>query len=258
MIVNFYKYQGTGNDFIIIDSRNINFDLSENIIKNITNRKFGIGSDGVMVISNHIDHHFEMQFYNPDGSQSFCGNGSRCAVLFCFHMGICPRECTFLSNDGVHSAEVIDDLNIKINIVGPVKLNKLSSEDFELNTGSPHYIKFVERLKIDDFITKSRWIRNSNEYIESGINVNFVSSNENGISMRTYERGVEDETLSCGSGVTAAAMAYGYKTNMESGKLSVSTKGGDLVVEFDRVNDEFQNIFLTGAAKFVYKGEIEI
>ena len=176
MIINFYKYQGTGNDFIIIDSRKINLDLTENNIKNIANRKFGIGSDGVIIIRNHPDYHFEMQFYNPDGSQSFCGNGSRCAVLFSFHMGICPRECTFLSTDGIHSGEVIDDLNVKINIVGPVKLTKLSSGDFELNTGSPHYIKFVDDLKMEDFIVKSRIIRNNANYINSGINVNFVSS----------------------------------------------------------------------------------
>jgi diaminopimelate epimerase len=258
MIINFYKYQGTGNDFIIIDSRKINLDLTENNIKNIANRKFGIGSDGVIIIRNHPDYHFEMQFYNPDGSQSFCGNGSRCAVLFSFHMGICPRECTFLSTDGIHSGEVIDDLNVKINIVGPVKLTKLSSGDFELNTGSPHYIKFVDDLKMEDFIVKSRIIRNNANYINSGINVNFVSSEANGIAMRTYERGVEDETLSCGSGVTAAAMAFGFKNNIDLGNLNVSTKGGDLKVEYNRNNDVFENIFLTGAVKFVYRGEIDL
>ncbi len=258
MIINFYKYQGTGNDFIIIDSRDINLDLTKSKIKKITDRKFGIGSDGVMVITNHPDYHFEMQFYNPDGTQSFCGNGSRCAALFSFHMGICPRECNFLSNDGIHSAKVMDDLNVKINIVGPVKLNQLSSGDFELNTGSPHYIRFVNNLKIEEFISECRSIRNNEIYFDHGINVNFVSLEKNGIAIRTYERGVEDETLSCGSGVTAAALAYGFKNNIDLGNVSVNTIGGDLTVDYVRNNNLFENIFLTGPAKFVYRGEIDL
>ena len=258
MITNFYKYQGTGNDFIILDSRNVSLDLSEKKIKKITDRKFGIGSDGVMVIKNHPNHHFEMQFYNPDGSQSFCGNGSRCAVLFSFHLGICPRQCTFLSNDGIHTAEVLDDLQVKIDIIGPLKLTMLNSGDYELNTGSPHYIKFVENIQIENFISKSRSIRNNENYLKNGINVNFVSYNENGISMRTYERGVEDETLSCGSGVSAAALAFGFKNNIDKDSVSVKTKGGDLTVDFVRNEDLFENIFLTGPAKFVYRGEIDL
>ncbi len=258
MITNFYKYQGTGNDFIIIDSRNINFDVSENVIKKISDRKFGVGSDGVIIIKNHAELHFEMQFYNPDGSKSFCGNGSRCAVLFSFHMGISPRKCSFLTNDGVHQAEVLDDKNVKINIIGPVKIKQLPSLDYELNTGSPHYIKFVDDVDIDDFVAKSQLIRNNNVYKHKGINVNFVSDKQNDIYMRTYERGVENETLSCGSGVTAAAIAYGFKNGLDSGKIVVFTKGGDLTVSFDRTNEVFEKIFLTGPAKFVFRGEIDL
>ena len=134
----------------------------------------------------------------------------------------------------------------------------LNSGDYELNTGSPHYIKFVENIQIDDFISKSRSIRNNENYLKNGINVNFVSYNENGISMRTYERGVEDETLSCGSGVSAAALAYGFKNNIDKDSVSVKTKGGDLTVDFVRNEDLFENIFLTGPAKFVYRGEIDL
>jgi diaminopimelate epimerase len=174
----------------------------------LCNRKFGIGSDGLIIIKEHIVADFEMQFYNPDGSMSFCGNGSRCAVLFCFHNGLCRNKSTFFTNDGFHTGEIMDNENIRINIICPIKVNKFENGDFQTNTGSPHYIRFVNDLVNINFLEESKIIRYNDKYKEEGINVNMVLDREREIEMRTYERGVENETLSCGSGVTAAALSF--------------------------------------------------
>lgn len=257
MIFNFYKYHGAGNDFIIIYGEHYVPSFSkENIIK-LCDRKYGIGADGVMLIKYHEDYDFEMQFFNPDGSSSFCGNGSRCAVLFCFHNGICTRKCHFLTNDGSHHGEVMGPDLVKIDINSPIKVESLNNGDFSINTGSPHYIKFKDDIDYTGFLGDCKAIRNSEPYIENGINVNMVKILDNEIKIRTYERGVEDETLSCGSGVTAAALCYA-QTNKTNQSVNVRTKGGLLKVDFEKENGSFNNVYLTGPAQFVYRGEIQL
>jgi diaminopimelate epimerase len=257
MIINFYKYQGTGNDFIIIDIRNLNYNFKKQEISKLCDRKFGVGADGVMLIDTHKEYDFEMQFYNPDGSMSFCGNGSRCAVLFCFHNNLCTRKTKFLTNDGVHFAEIVDAENIKIDMVSPIKVNKLKNGDFQTNTGSPHYVQFTKEFNDSSFIENCKLIRFSEEYFEDGINVNMVIDLDNEINVRTYERGVENETLSCGSGVTAAALSFAsYKDS--SSPIVVHTKGGELNVDFDKKNGHFENVYLTGSAHFVFRGEFDL
>lgn len=257
MIINFYKYQGTGNDFIIIDVRDLSYDFSKKEISKLCDRKFGIGADGVMLINNHDDCDFEMQFYNPDGSMSFCGNGSRCAVLFCFHNGLCQQKSSFLTNDGIHHAEVVSAQEVKVDIVSPIKVNELDNGDFKINTGSPHYIRFINNLENLSFINDCRKIRYNDEYKLEGINVNMVSENETGIDVRTYERGVENETLSCGSGVTAAALSFASSKDFGE-SVNVKTKGGFLKVEFKRQNGFFEDVYLTGPAHFVFRGEFDL
>ena len=257
MLVKFNKYQGTGNDFVIIDLTKDDFKFSQNQIKKICDRKHGIGADGLILISNHNSLSFEMKFFNPDGSTSFCGNGSRCAVLYCFHQGIIQSNCSFITNDGIHQGQVLEDENIKISIKSPVLVDKLSNGDFEVNTGSPHYVQIANNLDNIDFNKHCKSIRNNNKYLQNGINVNLVKVEDNFLDMRTYERGVEDETLSCGSGVTATALSIAYENKIEN-SLFVNTRGGKLKVDFERSENKFEKIFLSGSAKFVFSGDYDL
>ena len=257
MLVKFNKYQGTGNDFVIIDLTKDDFKFSQNQIKKICNRNHGIGADGLILISNHNSLSFEMKFFNPDGSTSFCGNGSRCAVLFCFHQGIVQSNCSFMTNDGIHQGQVLEDEKIKISIKSPVIVDKLSNGDFEVNTGSPHYVQVSESLDNIDFNNYCKSIRNNDKYFQDGININLVKIEDDFLDMRTYERGVEDETLSCGSGVTATALAIAYENKIEN-SLLVKTRGGKLKVDFERSENKFEKIFLIGSAKFVFSGDYNL
>ena len=257
MLVKFNKYQGTGNDFVIIDLTKDDFKFSQNQIKKICDRKHGIGADGLILISNHNSLSFEMKFFNPDGSTSFCGNGSRCAVLFCFHQGIVQSNCSFMTNDGIHQGQVLEDEKIKISIKSPVIVDKLSNGDFEVNTGSPHYVQVTESLDNIDFNNYCKSIRNNDKYFQDGININLVKIEDDFLDMRTYERGVEDETLSCGSGVTATALSIAYENKIEN-SLFVNTRGGNLKVDFERSENKFEKIFLSGSAKFVFSGDYDL
>ena len=257
MLLKFTKYQGTGNDFVIIDLNNDIFEFSENQIKKICDRKYGIGADGLILISNHDIDSFEMKFFNPDGSSSFCGNGSRCAVLYCFHQGIIQSNCSFITNDGIHQGQVLKNENIKISIKSPLLVDKLSNGDFEVNTGSPHYVQIAKSLDKIDFNKHCKLIRNNDKYFQNGINVNLVKVEDNLLDMRTYERGVEDETLSCGSGVTATALAIAYENKIED-SIFVKTRGGKLKVDFERLENRFEKVFLTGPAKFVFSGDYDL
>ena len=165
MIIPFYKYQGTGNDFIIIDDRDAKIALSLDKIAKITNRKFGVGSDGIILIRNHNEFDFEMIFYNPDGSQSFCGNGSRCAVLFAYHMGIVGREIAFVSTDGLHRAKIISDSIVELKMSDSLKVIELDCGAFFVNTGSPHYVNYLDNIDDIDLIKQARVIRNSPESV---------------------------------------------------------------------------------------------
>jgi diaminopimelate epimerase len=257
----FHKYQGTGNDFVCIDNRKLQHSFTTQEIEFLANRKFGIGSDGVILIQEHPDLDFHMVFFNPDGSQSFCGNGSRCAMLFARDLEIVENQANFLSTDGPHSASFLSEEN---DIIGLEMHNVSTWEErnahWILNTGSPHYIIFHPDIDSINILQRAHQIRYSDEFEKDGINVNFVQELEdNSIAMRTYERGVENETLSCGTGVTAAALSWALKKD-KNGKhiISVQTRGGSLSVSYERSAHGFKNIVLSGPAQKVFSGEIQL
>jgi diaminopimelate epimerase len=259
MNIHFYKYQGTGNDFILLDNRKREHSfLTTAQIKKLCERKFGIGADGLMMLNEKEEYDFEMKYFNADGREgSMCGNGGRCMVKFAYHLGIHKDKFHFLAVDGEHEAELdIDgDVSLKMQDVRNIKENY---GDFILNTGSPHYVKLVNDVMNTDVFKKGRDIRYSKTYEEEGINVNFVQQlpDTDKIMVRTYERGVEDETLSCGTGVTAAALVCFHNDNGFN-RVAVTTLGGDLSVEYDRVQDSgFENIWLCGPAEKIFEGDI--
>lgn len=260
MIIHFYKYQGTGNDFIILDNRNWSFtSLSADQINSLCNRRFGIGADGLMLLNNKEGYDFEMKYYNADGREgSMCGNGGRCMVKFAFHLGIHKDSYKFLAIDGDHQAE-IDDKGIVSLHMKDVHGIQEQHGDFILNTGSPHYVKIVSDVMEVDVYNKGMDIRYSHPFAEEGINVNFTEQEKaDSIIVRTYERGVEDETFSCGTGVTAAALIC-YHNPIGFNDVTVHTKGGKLSVEYDRIDDDtYTNIWLSGPAEKVFEGDIEL
>lgn len=258
MTIQFYKYQGTGNDFVIIDNRSAAIQLSTNQINLICDRRFGIGADGLMLLNTLDGYDFEMKYYNADGNESsMCGNGGRCLTRFAYDMGIHRTAYHFLAIDGEHDAEMDEHEWIRLKMKDVDEVTDYHGDTL-LNTGSPHYIKSVQNIMELDVFHEGRNIRNSKDFITEGINVNFVEPENKHIIVRTYERGVENETYSCGTGVTAAAIVFAHN---EKGfnRVEVKTKGGNLAVEFEKINDhEFRNIWLCGPAEFVYKGEITI
>ena len=258
--IHFYKYQATGNDFVLIDNRSGNYSFSEEQIKKICDRRLGVGADGLMLIEKHATLDFNLVYFNSDGSQSLCGNGCRAAVKMASWLGMVNGKTSFNAYDGMHEAELLpnDIVRLKMN---DAKVNP-ADEDFFLNTGSPHVIRFVKNLKDYPAAAEGRKIRYSDNYQPNGTNANFVELQEgNSIFVRTYERGVENETLSCGTGVTAAALAAslkGYKS-----PVSVKVLGGELTVEFKSGQAvshvrAFHDIFLIGPAKMVFEGDLEL
>ncbi|HTB99827.1 MAG TPA: diaminopimelate epimerase [Ferruginibacter sp.] len=254
----FYKYQGTGNDFVILDNRKKQITtLTTEQIKNICDRRFGVGADGLMLLGEKAGYDFEMIYYNSDGNESsMCGNGGRCLVAFAHEVGIHKATYTFWAIDGEHKAEIESDHTVRLKMKDVTSVEQHSS-GIVLDTGSPHYIKLVSDAAVIDVYKVGREIRYSNEFKEEGINVNFVESIDNHtIFVRTYERGVENETLSCGTGVTAAALVSAHNDNGFN-RVDVKTPGGHLSVEFDKMDDDnFRNIWLCGPAVLVFKGEI--
>ncbi|MEY3099306.1 MAG: hypothetical protein RIS63_194 [Bacteroidota bacterium] len=255
----FYKYQGTGNDFIMLDhTSSLDDKLSVVAIQQLCDRKFGIGADGLIVIQRTEGYDFEMVYYNADGTQSFCGNGARCAVAFAARLGLLHAADThFLAIDGVHQAWLCqDEVKLKMNDVKPIKS---IGEAFELHTGSPHYVLLDANHDSDHVINLGRAIRYNSTYQKYGINVNLMELHENGIRVATYERGVEGETLSCGTGVTAAALVFAQLRQRNKGSIEVQTKGGLLQVQWQMNADQsFSEIYLTGPAKLVYNGIHEL
>ena len=260
MKIKFYKYQGAGNDFILIDNREkISHELTIQLIKKMCDRHFGIGADGLMLLNEKEGFDFEMIYFNADGNEgSMCGNGGRCIVQFASEIGIKKNEYIFSAIDGIHKAKIDFDkkVSLQMNNVSEVEF---SLDHYVLDTGSPHYVKFVSVADNLDVVSDGRKIRNSKEFAENGINVNFVETiDDDHIFVRTYERGVEDETLSCGTGVTASALMAAHNENGFN-HVDVKTKGGNLSVEFDKISDsEFKNIWLSGPATFVFSGEYKI
>ena len=261
MELHFYKYQGTGNDFILADNRKKEYAaLTTDQIHKLCDRRFGIGADGLMLLNEKDGFDFEMKYYNADGNGgSMCGNGGRCITKFAYHLGIHKEMYRFLASDGAHEAEI--DTNGIVSLkMKDVKNIKKFNNDFILDTGSPHYIKLSSNVMEMDVFKKGYEIRHSKEFEEEGINVNFVEQLEevDKIIVRTFERGVEDETYSCGTGVTAAALVC-YHNENGFNDVEVKTLGGKLSVEFDRLDDSrYENIWLCGPAEKVYEGNVQV
>jgi len=263
MQICFSKYQGTGNDFILIDNRDKSFP-SENIslVEKICDRRFGIGCDGLMLLENEEGYDFKMRYYNSDGKEgSMCGNGGRCIVAFAYHLGIIKDKTHFIAVDGEHDADLSfknDQLIVSLQMqnVGEIE----NGDDFYfLDTGSPHYTKFIHNHERFDTYSEGKKIRFNERFKETGTNVNFISGQNNQIQVSTYERGVEDETYSCGTGVVASCISSKLQFNTESNHFYIKTKGGNLEVFFDhKENDKFENIWLKGPATFVFDGKLNI
>lgn len=259
MKVEFYKYQGAGNDFVMIDQRKQKYSLSTQQIAFLCDRRFGVGGDGLILLDDSDAYDFKMVYYNSDGNEStMCGNGGRCIVSFAHQLGLIGEQCTFEAIDGLHEALVLSPDHIQLQMQDVNEIVSTENQLF-LNTGSPHHIEFVENLEAVDVATEGSKIRNSELYGKSGSNVNFVNCVNNSIHVRTYERGVEAETLACGTGVTAAAIAAHHKGHIPSNAIPVKAVGGELKVDFkwDESAKKYHDIWLTGPAKFVFQGNIE-
>lgn len=261
MEIHFFKYQGAGNDFILIDHRMGPIkDIDNNRIKTLCDRRFGIGADGLMFLTAHDKFDFEMLYFNSDGRPgSMCGNGGRCIVAFAKYLGIIDTETNFLAVDGPHYAKISEkgdwvDLQM-------IDVENISTDGaaYVLNTGSPHYVLQTAELADFDVYTNGKAIRNNETYQEKGINVNFVEDKGDHLFVRTFERGVEDETYACGTGVTAVALSLaqhkGQKGHIET---PVKVLGGDLKITFDYDGGKFTNVFLCGPAKQVFEGEVTL
>lgn len=256
MQFHFYKYQGTGNDFVLIDNRNLSFP-KENIslINHICDRRFGVGADGLMLLENTTGYDFKMVYFNADGNEStMCGNGGRCISAFAKQLNIVDDKGSFLAIDGPHDF-IIQDENVHLKMIDVSEITN-QNNDYILFTGSPHYVSFRNDIKAIDILTEARKIRNNETYKAKGINVNFVEENNKNILMRTYERGVEDETLSCGTGTVAVALSVATKQSINNGNIEILTPGGNLQVAFTKEGTTFTNIWLIGAAKLVFEGTI--
>ena len=259
MLVHFFKYHGTGNDFIIIDNRHQKFTHSKkSLINYLCNRRFGIGADGLMVLMEHPELDFEMKYFNSDGQEgSMCGNGGRCIADFAKKLGLINDVTEFQAIDGVHQAIVLRDaVKLKMQNVSGIEQG---NHYYFLDTGSPHYVTFRENLEETDVFEEGRKIRFNTRFKEEGTNVNFVKVSEDKIRVRTYERGVENETLSCGTGVVASAICSTLESKTDKSSIIILTRGGKLKVCFDKINNNsFENIWLQGPIRHVFEGKIEI
>ena len=261
MKIHFSKYQGAGNDFILIDNRDLSFkDTDKNTVFQLCHRRFGIGADGLMLLQNHPDYDFEMLYFNADGNLgSMCGNGGRCIVAFAKHLGIIDQETDFLAVDGPHYAKISEKGDwVDLQMIDINTINK-DGEAYVLNTGSPHYVAQMDGLEDYDVFHHGKTIRNNDTYKKEGINVNFVEDKGDHLFVRTFERGVEDETYACGTGVTAVALSMAQHKNQTGHiKTPVKVLGGDLSIEFDYDGKQFTHVFLCGPAQKVFEGEVTV
>ncbi|MFO8054445.1 MAG: diaminopimelate epimerase [Bacteroidales bacterium] len=253
----FWKFHGNGNDFIIIDNRHKEKDDLPKTIANLCDRHMGIGADGLISLHHTAQADFSMRYYNADGKEgSMCGNGGRCIVAYAKMRGIITSTRTrFIAIDGEHHASILRSSSDLWEI--SLKMNDVSGATTKFNdTGSPHHIEFVQDITGINVIEKGKEIRHRSSYSPiGGVNVNFLAIKEGKLHLRTYERGVEDETLSCGTGAIAAALAYAVKQGITNGPVTVNTSGGPLQVDFSRKQNTFTNIWLTGSARYIFKGE---
>lgn len=257
MNIEFYKYQGAGNDFVMIDNRQETFDKNNTkLIAHICNRRFGIGADGLILMENHSEVDFKMVYYNADGNESsLCGNGGRCITAFANFLGIISDRATFEAIDGIHHSIIEKDV-VKLQMQDVPTVDKHESHLF-LNTGSPHHVQMEPDLEFLDVKAEGSRIRYGAPYFKDGSNVNFVKKlSEDTFLVRTYERGVEDETLSCGTGVTAVALAMNYMDETKKNSVFLQTQGGKLEVTFEKNGVGYSNIWLIGPATQVFKGKV--
>ena len=263
MKISFFKYQGTGNDFILLDNRDEKYSgLKNSEVEFLCNRNFGIGADGLILLEKNPAYDFKMVYYNSDGNiSSMCGNGGRCITAFASALNIVNGEAKFLAADGNHQSVIISSSPVVVKLkMADVNNFEIIGNDVYLNTGSPHYVTFVNDVSKTDIIAEARKIRYSERFKSEGTNVNFVQPSSAGLIVRSYERGVENETLSCGTGVTASVLASVIKQIISKDALSVEVRsmGGLLKVYFEATSQGFENVWLEGEAKFVFKGELEI
>ena len=261
MMLKFCKYQGAGNDFIVVDNRTLNFDHNRpDFIEKLCDRRFGIGGDGMMFLQHKDGYDFEMVYYNSDGKpSSMCGNGGRCIVAFAKHLGIFQEHTHFIAVDGAHHANINEKGDwVSLQMID-VDLIQNDGAAYVLNTGSPHYVRLEEQLDQKNMVTEGRLVRYNDTYQQEGINVNFVEDKGDHLFVRTYERGVEDETYACGTGATAVALAIA-KHQQREGHISQAIKvlGGNLNIRFDYDGERFSNVFLEGPAVKVFEGEINV
>jgi diaminopimelate epimerase len=262
MKLNFFKYEGAGNDFILIDNRNGAFSPINRTetIKKMCDRHFGIGADGLMILDLKDNFDFEMRYFNADGREgSMCGNGGRCIVAFAKHLKLIQTETNFLAVDGPHYATISENGNwVSLQMIDVQEI-KPDGKAFVLNTGSPHYVLEVKDLACKDVNLDGKNIRYNDKYTKDGINVNFVEDFGDHYFVRTYERGVEGETFACGTGVTAVSMAMAMKKSLSGNiKNEIKVPGGSLSVTFNYDGKLFKDVFLEGPATFVFEGSIEI
>lgn len=262
MRINFFKYHGNGNDFIIIDNRSGEVDLSREQVAFLCDRHFGIGADGLMLLEARSSYDFSLKYYNSDGNEStMCGNGGRCMTAFANELGIIPNAARFLAIDGDHEAEILSkdgntclvSLKMKDTLPG-----EIFNDGYFIDSGSPHFVVFVADVKAIDVLSEGRRLRYDKRFEPGGCNVNFVEIIPGGISVRTYERGVENETLSCGTGVTASALITAFLGKGKPDSCFVETPGGEFKVSFHLSQGGFSGVFLEGPAAFVFKGGITI
>lgn len=257
----FYKYQGAGNDFIMIDQRERQWIKREDqaLVEHLCHRRFGIGADGLILLQNHPNFDFEMIYFNADGREgSMCGNGGRCTVAFAQQLGVIGASCHFLAVDGPHDAIMNKADWVELKMIDVTHVEEGNNFYF-LNTGSPHYVSFVEEVDKIDVVQAGRAIRYNERFRTAGTNVNFTQITDNGLHIATYERGVEDETLACGTGVTAAALAYHLKKGAANGayEVPIKVKGGEMAIRFTATEHGFTDVWLCGPAKLVFAGQLE-
>ena len=261
MKILFHKYHGTGNDFIIIDNRRLRWNPTIKQVVDLCDRHFGVGADGLIFLTESEGYDFGMIYFNSDGRESsMCGNGGRCLASFANSIGIINNDAHFTAIDGEHWSKIVEKhqniTQVRLKMKDVVNIERMN-EAFFIDTGSPHYIVFKENIDDLDIVKEARKIRYNAIFTEHGTNVNFVMIRKDHLFVRSYERGVEDETLSCGTGITASAIAAALKTPDNQGHFKIKALGGELFVDFNQQNEHFTDIWLEGPAEFVFNGEIE-
>ena len=264
MKIPFSKYHGAGNDFVMIDNTSAIFSANKLPVKSICHRRFGIGADGLILLESSKEFDFKMLYFNSDGNPgTMCGNGGRSTVAFAHRLKLIGATTTFLASDGPHTASIDQDRGkIKLISLGMSPVSEIIQTDdggFFLNTGSPHLVVFSDNIDDLDVYKEGKRLRYDKRFAPGGCNVNFVEIiNQNHLYVRTYERGVEDETYACGTGITASALSFANKNHLDEGTLSMKAKGGDLKVSWKKINSIYNNIVLSGPAEWVFDGIIEI